>query len=116
MAQHFLVGEKVLCALSKPDFASRFPVSTVKEKKRLWRSVRGWKTIWIVGWPFYRERLQCRKNSCKNEECECACYGAGNGNCDAPTDFEKKHNEANKKEGEAENKNNRKGTKYDRDI
>jgi len=116
MAQHFLLVEKVLCAPSKPDFAPQSPVSQAKKEKRLWGPVRGWKTIWIVAWSFYRERLQRRKSSRDNEECECACNGEGNRNCDGPTDLEKEQNDAKKKEGEAENENNRKGSKHERDI
>ena len=60
--------------------------------------------------------MQRRKSGRDSEECERACNGEGNGNCDGPTDLEKEYNEANEKEGKAENENYRKGSKYKRDI
>jgi len=41
--------------------------------------------------------LQRRKSGRDSEECERACNGAGNGNCNGPTDLEKEHSEADEK-------------------
>ena len=54
--------------------------------------------------------------SCGKEEHKCKRNGNGGRNCDRPAEFEKEHGKANKKEGEAENENNRKRSKYARDI
>jgi len=54
--------------------------------------------------------------SCGKEEHKCEPNGNGGRNCNGPAEFEKEHDKANKKEGEAENENNRKGSKYERDI
>ena len=54
--------------------------------------------------------------SCGKEEQKCAPNRNGDRNCDGPTEFEEEHDKANKKEGEAEDENNRKRSKYERDI
>jgi hypothetical protein len=54
--------------------------------------------------------------SCGKEEHKCKANGNGGRNCDRPAEFEKEHGKTNKKESEAENENNRKRSKYARDI
>jgi hypothetical protein len=54
--------------------------------------------------------------SCGNEEHKCKPNGDGSRDCDRPAEFKKEHDKANKKEGEAENENNWKRSKYERDI
>ena len=54
--------------------------------------------------------------SCGKEEYKCKRNGNGDRNCDGPAEFEKEHDKANKKEGEAEDENNRKRSKYKRDF
>jgi hypothetical protein len=54
--------------------------------------------------------------SCGKEERECKPNGNGRRNCNWPTEFAKEHDKANKKEGKAENENDRKQSKYKRDI
>jgi len=50
------------------------------------------------------------------EKPKCQPNGDGRRNCDRPAELEKERDETNKKEGEADNENNRKGSKYARDI
>ena len=54
--------------------------------------------------------------SCGKKERECKANDNRDRNCDGPAEFEKEHDKANKKGCEAENKNNRKRSKYERDI
>ena len=54
--------------------------------------------------------------SCGKEEHKCKPNRNGDRYCDGPAEFEKEHDKANKKGGEAENENNRKRSKYERDI
>jgi len=50
------------------------------------------------------------------EEHKCTPNGNGDRNYDGPAEFEKEHSKTNKKEGKAENENNRKRCKNERDI
>ena len=53
---------------------------------------------------------------CGDEERISKHNGNGGRNCDGPAEIEEEHDKANKKESEAENQNNRKRSKYERDI